>query len=81
MSGADFGEKEPHEIINFRHRRDRGTGIVRGRTLLDRNARGQTGDMVHIWFFHFLEELLRVGGKALEVAALAFRVDRVERER
>ncbi|MNC84690.1 hypothetical protein D3C83_02500 [compost metagenome] len=51
------------------------------RLLLDRDGGGEALDQIHVGLFHQLQELPRVGGERLHVAALAFRVERVERER
>ena len=56
-------------------------GFEPGRLLLDRDRRRQPLDQVDVRLLHLLEELPRVGGQRLDVAALAFGVDRVEGER
>src|SRR5690606_11091475 len=58
-----------------------GARVVRGRLLLDRDRRAQALDVVDVGFFHHAEELPGVRGQRLDVAALAFGVDRVERQR
>ena len=55
--------------------------IVAGRFLLDRDRRRQALDQVDVGLGHQLEELACVGGERFHVAALALRVERVERER
>src|SRR6187402_2420207 len=52
-----------------------------GRLLLDRNGRRETFNRVDIRLFHQAEELARVRGQRLDVAALSLGVDRVEGER
>ena len=51
---------------------------MRGGFLLDRNGRRQALDQVHVGLVHQLQELPRVGGQALHVAALAFGIQRVK---
>jgi MFS family permease len=48
---------------------------VRGRLLLDGNGRRQPLDVVHVGLFHHRQELPRVGGQGLHVAALALGVE------
>ena len=55
--------------------------IVRRRFLFDRDRGGQALDVVDVGFLHHREKLPRIGGERLDVAALAFRIDGVERER
>ena len=54
---------------------------MRGRLLLDRDRRRQALDVVDVGLLHHAQELARVGRQRLDVAALAFGVDGVERER
>jgi hypothetical protein len=56
-------------------------GLRRGGLLLDRDGRRQALDQVDVRLAHQLEELAGVGRQALDVAALALGVDRVERQR
>ena len=49
--------------------------------MLDGDRRGKSFDHIDFRAFHLIEELTRVGRKRFDVAALAFRVDGVERER
>src|SRR5438046_5656063 len=60
---------------------DRAHGRARipgGRLLVDRDRRRQPLDRVDVGLLHHLEELTRIRREALDVAPLAFRVDRVE---
>jgi hypothetical protein len=52
--------------------------IVARRLLLDRDRRRQAADVIDSRLLHLPEELPRVGGERLDVAALALRVERVE---
>jgi len=55
--------------------------IVARRLLLDGDRRRQAFDQVDIGLVHQLEELARVCRQAFHVATLAFRIQRVERQR
>ena len=52
--------------------------VARGRLLVDRDRRREALDRVDVGLLHHLQELPRVGAQALDVAALALGVDRVE---
>ena len=67
--------------MNFGHGANGGTRIVTGGFLLDCNRGRQTFDQIDIGFFHQLEKLARIGRQTLDVAALAFGVQRVKSER
>ena len=58
-----------------------GPRIRTGGLLLDRDRRGEPLDRIDVGFLHEPEELPGIGGERLDVAALAFGEDRVERER
>src|SRR5262249_58772552 len=58
-----------------------GRRVLRRRLLLDRDGGRQPLDGVDLGLLHLLEELPGVRREALDVAALALGVDRVERER
>ena len=55
-------------------------GLRDGALLVDRDGRRQAVDLVDVGLLHLAQELARVGGQALDVAALALGVDRVEGE-
>ena len=78
---TDARVQQAQVVMDFGHGADRRTGIVRRRFLLDRNGRRQPFDQVDVGLFHQLQELARVGRQRLDVAALAFGVQRVEGER
>jgi hypothetical protein len=46
--------------------------------LLDRDGRRQTVDQIDVRLLHLFEELAGVGRERLDIAALPFRIDRVE---
>src|SRR6185436_8962308 len=78
---ADVGEEQPEIVVDFRDRADRGPRVGSGRLLLDRDGGRQAVDEVDVRLLHLLEELPRVRGQRLDVAALPFGVNRVEGER
>jgi hypothetical protein len=49
--------------------------------LLNGNGGLQAADVVDIGLFHHVKELARIGREALNIAALAFGIDRIEGER
>src|SRR5215203_740434 len=72
--------EQAEEVIDLRdgaHRRARVT--ARG-LLIDRHRRREALNEVDIRLVHLAQELTRVGRQGLDVAALSFREDRVERE-
>jgi len=72
--------QQPHVIVDFGCGRNRGARVARGIFLADGNRRSDAGDFVDIRLFDAFEELPRVGGQGLNVAALPFSIERVERE-
>ena len=73
--------QQPQVVVDLGHRPDRRARVARGRLLVDRDRRREPLDRVHVGLVHLPEELARVGRQRLHVAALALRVDRVERQR
>ena len=78
---ADPREKQAQVIVDLGDGADGRARVVRRRLLLDRDRRRQAFDQIDVGLFHQLQELPRVGRERLDVAALAFRVERVEGER
>ena len=72
--------EEPQVVVDLGDGADRGARVARGRLLVDRDRRREPFDRVHVRLLHHLEELARIRGEALHVAALPLGVDRVERE-
>src|SRR5690606_23894683 len=68
-------------IVNFGDRADGRTRILPGGFLRDGNGRAQPFDGVDVRLGHLPKELPRVAGKAFDVAALSFGVERVECQR
>ena len=81
IGDADARPQEAHVVVDFGHRADGRARVLRRRLLLDGDRRRQAVDLVDVRLLHHLEELARVGRERLDVAALAFGVDRVEGER
>ena len=77
---TDAGPQEAQVVVDLGDRADRRARVARGRLLVDRDGRREALDRVHVRLVHLTEELARVGRQRLDVAALALRVDRVERE-
>ena len=78
---ADAREEQAQVVVDLGDRADGRARVVARRLLLDRDRRRQALDQVDVGLFHELQELPRVGRQRLDVAALAFGVERVERER
>ena len=78
---ADVGEQQAEVVVDLGDRADRRARVRAGRLLLDGDRRRQALDQVDVRLLHLLEELPGVGRERLDVAPLAFRVDRVEGER
>jgi hypothetical protein len=77
---AGAREQQSQVVVDLGDGADRRTRVVRDRLLLDRDRRRQAVDMVDIRFLHDRKELARVTRQRLDIAALAFGVDRVEGE-
>ncbi len=78
---ADARIQQPQVVVDLRDRPDRRARVARGRLLVDGDRRREPVDRVDVGLLHHLQELARVCGERLDVAALTLRVDRVERER
>ena len=72
--------EQPQVVVDLRHRADGGARVARRRLLVDGDGRREAVDRVDVGLLHHLEELARVRGERLDVAALPLRVDRVEGE-
>ncbi|OPZ09122.1 MAG: hypothetical protein BWZ08_00672 [candidate division BRC1 bacterium ADurb.BinA292] len=81
VRAADVGIEDAQVIVDFGDGADGRAGIAADGLLLDRNRRAEPLDMLDVGFVHLVEELAGVGGERLDVAALAFGVNRVEGER
>ena len=81
IGDADAREEQAHVVVDLGDGADRRARIARGRLLLDRDGRRQAVDLVDVRLLHHLEELAGIGRQALDIAALALGIDRVEGER
>src|SRR6185312_5788307 len=81
IGDADARPQQAHVVVDLGDGADGRARVLRGGLLLDRNGGREAVDLVDVRLLHHFEELARVGRQALDVAALAFRVDRVECER
>ena len=79
--GAAAGVEQAEVVVDLGGGGDGGARIARLVLLLDGDGRGDAVDVIDVGLFDALEELARVGGERLDVAALAFGVDGVEGER
>ena len=81
MGIADPGVQEAKVVVDFRGGRDRRSGIAGARSLLNRNRRRQTLQVIRVRFGHLLEELAGIRRQRLHVPPLTLGIDRVERQR
>src|SRR5690606_2107138 len=73
--------QQPQVVVDLGDGADGRTRVVGRRLLFYRNGGGQAVDVVDVRFFHHRQELPRVGRQRLDISALPFSVDRIERER
>ena len=81
MRRADGAIDDAQIIVNLGDGADRRARRTRGGFLFDGDGRRKPLDGVHFGPLHLIEKLARVGGKRFHVTALAFGVERIERER
>ena len=77
---ADAREEQPEMVVDLGDGPDGRARVARGALLVDRDGRREPVDLVDVGLLHLAEELAGVGAQALDVAALALGVDRVEGE-
>jgi hypothetical protein len=80
IGDADARPEQAHVIVDLSDGGDRGARVAARGLLLDADGGREAVDMLDIRLLHHLKELARVSREALHIAALALRVDRVERE-
>ncbi len=78
---AEAGVEQTQVVVQARQRADRRSRVARGRPLIDGDGRGQAVDRAHRRPRHAPEELPGVRRERLQIAALRFSADRVERQR
>ena len=81
MRNADTRIEKAEVVVDLGDRANGGTRVARGRLLIDGDRGRQTLDEVDIGLVHLPQELTGIGRQRLDVTALAFGVDRVERQR
>jgi hypothetical protein len=81
VRGADARPQQPQVVVDLGDRADGRTRVVRRRPLFDGDRRRKTLDAVDVRLLHLAEELPRICRQRLDVAPLAFRVQRVEGQR
>ena len=74
------GEQELQVIVQLGHRADRGTRRPDRIGLVDRDCGRHAIDPVHRRLVHPVEELARICRECLDVATLAFGIQRVEHQ-
>ena len=75
---AGTAEQQTEIVLNLRDRAHRGTGVVTGGFLINRNRRRQALDGIDIGLVHLPQKLAGIGRKTFDVAALSLGKDRVE---
>ncbi|MCG3120365.1 MAG: hypothetical protein ALAOOOJD_03028 [bacterium] len=78
---ADARKQQTQIVVDFRHRADGRARVAAAGFLLNRNGRRQALDVIDIRLFHQSEKLPRIRRQGFDIAALAFRVNRVKRQR
>jgi len=78
---ADAREQQPHVIVDFGRRANRRARVAHAVLLPDGYRRRDPVDAIDVRLLHPLEKLPRVRRQRLDVAPLAFRVNRVEGQR
>ena len=77
---ADAGIKQAQVVVDLGDRAHGRARVVRRRLLLDGDGRGEPFDGVDVGLFHHRQELPGIGRQGFDIAALAFGVQRVERQ-
>ena len=75
---AHPGPEQAQVVVDLGDRAHRRARVARGGLLVDRDGRAEALDRVHVRLVHLAQELARVRGQRLHVAALPLGVDRVE---
>ena len=68
-------------VLNFGDRAHRGAGVMARGFLINRDGGRQALDGINIGLINLAQKLTRISRETLDIAALAFSKDRVERER
>ncbi len=78
VHAADAREEQAQVVVDLGDGSDRRARVLRCALLVDADGRAQPVDLVDVRLLHLAQELARVGGEALDIAALALGVDGVE---
>ena len=78
VHAADAREQQAQVVVDLGDGADRRARVPRRALLVDADRRRQPVDLVDVRLLHLAQELARVGGQRLDVAALALGVDGVE---
>src|SRR4029078_219783 len=78
VRAPDARIEQAQVVVDLGHRADGRARVPRRRLLVDRDRRPEPGDRIDFGLLNHLQELARVRGERLDVAALALGVDRVE---
>jgi hypothetical protein len=81
MRHADVGKQQAEVVVDLGDGAHRGARVGAGGLLFDRDRGRQALDQIDVGLLDLVQELPRVRGQRLHVAALSLRVDRVEGER
>ena len=77
----NVSKKQSQKIVNLGCCRNDRAGIACRAALFDGNGGGEALDKINLRLFHLIEELPRVSGERFDIAALAFGIKGVERQR
>ena len=77
---AGAGKQQAQVVVNLGDGADGGARVVAGGLLFDGDGGRQPFDDIHIRLVHQLQELARIGGQTLHVAALPLGIERVKRQ-
>ena len=80
VHAPDPRKQQAQVVVDLGHRPDGRSWVPGGTFLVDADRGAQSVDLVDVRLLHLSQELARVGAQRLDVATLAFRIDRVEGE-
>ena len=78
VRAAQGGKEDAEMVVDLGNGAHGGARMADRRPLLDGDGGAEPGDGLHVRLLHLVQELAGVGGKALDVAPLAFGVEGVE---
>jgi hypothetical protein len=78
---TDARVEQPEVVVDLGDRANRGTRVPARIFSVDGDGRREALDAVHVGLVHLAEEHPCVGGKTLDIPALAVGKDRIERQR